>query len=188
MNNYQDDKKGSNMYGNTAHNIYAQNNVGIESPEKLIAMLYEGILRFNAPAKKAIRDGDIEKRVYWTNRSISSEPKKTIAHAMGAWSVNLFKEVGGYPLIQSGQDQAIEQIFKKTKFRKIEKTPIDKIYYIYRFPGTGSYHLSSCGYGRGFEETEKYVNKKEIKGRHIIKPNWSQNFIQMIEKIIKERE
>ena len=71
MNNYQNDKKGSNMYGNTAHSIYAQNNVGIESPEKLIAMLYEGILRFNAQAKKAIKDKDIEKRVYWTNRSIS---------------------------------------------------------------------------------------------------------------------
>jgi len=71
MNNYQDGKKGSNMYGNTAHSIYAQNNVGIESPEKLVAMLYEGILRFNAQAKKAIRDKDIEKRVYWTNRSIA---------------------------------------------------------------------------------------------------------------------
>jgi flagellar protein FliS len=65
------DKKGSNMYGNTAHSIYAQNNVGIESPEKLISMLYEGILRFNAQAKKAIKDGDVEKRVYWINRSIA---------------------------------------------------------------------------------------------------------------------
>ena len=71
MNNYEDTKKGSKMYGNTAHNIYAQNNVGIESSEKLIAMLYEGILRFNAQAKKAMRDGDIEKRVYWINRSIA---------------------------------------------------------------------------------------------------------------------
>ena len=59
------------MYGNTAHSIYAQNNAGIESPEKLIAMLYEGILRFNAQAKKAIKDKDIEKRVYWTNRSVA---------------------------------------------------------------------------------------------------------------------
>jgi len=57
------------MYGNTAHSIYAQNNVGIESPEKLIEMLYEGVLRFNAQAKKAIKDKDIEKRVYWINRS-----------------------------------------------------------------------------------------------------------------------
>ena len=57
------------MYGNTAHNIYAQNNVGIESPAKLIEMLYEGVLRFNAQAKRAIKDKSIEKRVYWTNRS-----------------------------------------------------------------------------------------------------------------------
>jgi len=57
------------MYSNNAHNIYAQNNVGIESPAKLIEMLYEGILRFNAQAKKAIKDGDVEKRVYWMNRS-----------------------------------------------------------------------------------------------------------------------
>jgi len=64
-----DGKKGSNMYGNLAHNIYAQNNIGVESPTKLIQMLYEGVLRFNAQAKKAIKDGDVEKRVYWINRS-----------------------------------------------------------------------------------------------------------------------
>jgi len=65
----KDTQKGSNMYGNTAHNIYAQNNVGIESPAKLIEMLYEGVLRFNAQAKKSIKDVNIEKRVYWINRS-----------------------------------------------------------------------------------------------------------------------
>lgn len=59
------------MYGNTAHNVYAQNNIGIESPTKLIEMLYEGVLRFNMQAKKSIRDGDVEKRVYWINRSIA---------------------------------------------------------------------------------------------------------------------
>ena len=64
-------KKGSKMYGNTAHNVYAQNEINVESPTKLIEMMYEGVLRFNAQAKKAILDGDIEKRVYWTNRSIA---------------------------------------------------------------------------------------------------------------------
>jgi len=62
-------QKGSNMYGNTAHDIYTQNNIGVESPAKLIEMLYEGILRFNAQAKKAIKDKNVEKRVYWMNRS-----------------------------------------------------------------------------------------------------------------------
>ena len=59
------------MYGNSAYNAYNQNNVGIESPEKLIEMLYEGVLRFNAQAKKAIKESDIEKKVYWINRSIA---------------------------------------------------------------------------------------------------------------------
>ena len=64
-------EKGSIMYGNTAHNTYAQNNIGIESSAKLISMLYEGVLRFNAQAKKAIRDENIEKKIYWINRSIN---------------------------------------------------------------------------------------------------------------------
>ena len=57
------------MYQTNAYNTYAQNNVGVESPQKLIEMLYEGILRFNTQAKRAIRDNDIEKRTYWINRS-----------------------------------------------------------------------------------------------------------------------
>lgn len=67
----QEEKKGFNMYAGTAYDTYVQNNVGVESPEKLIAMLYEGVLRFNAQAKKAIKDGNIEKKFYWANRSIS---------------------------------------------------------------------------------------------------------------------
>ncbi|MBA3026547.1 MAG: flagellar export chaperone FliS [Sulfurimonas sp.] len=59
------------MYGNTAHNIYAQNNIGIESPQKLIEMMYEGVLRFNAQAKKAIKDENIEKKTYWINRAVA---------------------------------------------------------------------------------------------------------------------
>ncbi|WP_457749344.1 flagellar export chaperone FliS [Sulfurimonas sp.] len=59
------------MYSNVAYNIYTQNNVNIESPQKLIAMLYEGVLRFNAQAKKAIKDNNHGKKVYWLNRSIS---------------------------------------------------------------------------------------------------------------------
>ena len=33
-------------------------------------MLFEGVLRFTAQAKKAIQDGDIDKKVYWINRTI----------------------------------------------------------------------------------------------------------------------
>jgi flagellar secretion chaperone FliS len=54
-----------------AYDTYTQNNVGIESSNKLVEMLYEGILRFNMRAKRAIMDDEIEKRSYWINRSIA---------------------------------------------------------------------------------------------------------------------
>ena len=54
-----------------AYSTYTQNNVQIESPEKLVEMLYEGVLRFCSQAKKAIENSDIEKRVYWINRAVA---------------------------------------------------------------------------------------------------------------------
>lgn len=58
------------MYNNNlAYNTYIQNDIGVESPAKLVQMMYEGILRFNMQAKRSIREGEIEKRTYWINRS-----------------------------------------------------------------------------------------------------------------------
>lgn len=58
------------MYNNNlAYNTYTQNNVGVESPEKLVQMMYEGVLRFNMQAKRSMNEGDIERRTYWINRS-----------------------------------------------------------------------------------------------------------------------
>lgn len=57
------------MYNNLAYNTYTQNNVGVESPEKLVQMMYEGILRFNMQAKRSISEENIERRTYWINRS-----------------------------------------------------------------------------------------------------------------------
>jgi len=57
------------MYGNAgAYNAYNQNNIQVESPYKLIEMMYEGILRFSMQAKKSIRENNVEKKIYWINR------------------------------------------------------------------------------------------------------------------------
>jgi len=54
----------------SALNTYTQNSINIESPIKLVEMLFEGILKFTAQAKKSMLDDDIEKQVYWINRTI----------------------------------------------------------------------------------------------------------------------
>lgn len=57
------------MRGNNAYNIYQQNSVSVESPVKLVEMLYEGILRFSAQAKHYMETEDIEKKIYYINRT-----------------------------------------------------------------------------------------------------------------------
>lgn len=55
---------------NLAYKAYTQSSVGgIESPTKLIQMLYDGILRFIFRTKKAIEAGDFEQKVYYINRT-----------------------------------------------------------------------------------------------------------------------
>ena len=81
------------MYANTsnAHAAYAQNNIDVESPQKLVQMLYEGVLRFNLQAKRAIKADDVEKRTYWINRScaIFSELIATLDMSQGDVSLYL---------------------------------------------------------------------------------------------------
>lgn len=141
-------------------------------------------ISYSLEAMKNLHYYKPDKLWYWENGNISHEPKRTIAHAMGAWSLELFRNVGGYPLMQSGQDQAIEELFKKTGLRELDRTPLDKVFYIYRFPGTGSYHLSSYGYNKGYDQVQKYVSEKGLKGRYEITPTWSQNYSEMIENIL----
>lgn len=57
------------MRSNLAYATYSQNNVSIESSEKLIKMLYEGILRFASQAKRSLEEQDVEKKTYWINRT-----------------------------------------------------------------------------------------------------------------------
>lgn len=52
-----------------AHNTYQQNSISVESPSKLIEMLYEGILRFLGQVKRHMENDDIEKKIYYINRT-----------------------------------------------------------------------------------------------------------------------
>lgn len=58
------------MTRGSAYNAYTQNSINVESPIKLVEMLFEGILKFTGQAKKSMHEDDIEKQVYWINRTI----------------------------------------------------------------------------------------------------------------------
>jgi len=58
------------MNYNNIINNYAQANLNIDNPAKLILMLYEGGLRFLFFAKKSIQQNDIENKVKYINKAI----------------------------------------------------------------------------------------------------------------------
>jgi glycosyltransferase involved in cell wall biosynthesis len=124
---------------------------------------------------------------YWRNGTLNPTPKTAVAHAMGCWSREFFDEVHGYPHMQSGHDMALEERFKGP-YRAVEDTPDELIYYIYRFPGTGSYHLSSFGYGNGFAEVAANVRKKGVGGGYKITPQWRQDYLQLVSEVLTKAE
>lgn len=58
------------MVRGSGYSAYTQNSINVESPIKLVEMLFEGVLKFTSQAKKSMMDDDIEKQVYWINRTI----------------------------------------------------------------------------------------------------------------------
>ncbi len=51
------------------YSAYQQNNTMVESSEKLVTMLYEGILKFTGLAKRAMLNKDYEKNSYYISRT-----------------------------------------------------------------------------------------------------------------------
>jgi flagellar secretion chaperone FliS len=108
---------------NNAINAYAQNAARIESQEKLVLMLYEGILKFSAQAKKCIEVNDIEKKVYWVNRTIDifAELINSLDHVKGGDVANYLNGLYChqiYLLTQSNLDDTTENLDTVIKVTK----------------------------------------------------------------------
>ena len=52
-----------------AYSAYNASNISVESPQKLVLMLYEGVLRFIARAKKAMSENNIQDKVMYINKT-----------------------------------------------------------------------------------------------------------------------
>jgi len=98
---------------NSAVSAYKRNNLQIESKIKLVEALYEGILTFNSNAIKSIEDGDIEKRVYWLNRTTA-----VITELMNALDLEAEGTIAEY--LNSLYTQQLRYIFQANRDNSIE--------------------------------------------------------------------
>lgn len=110
------------MRSNLAYSAYSQNHMSIESPEKLIKMLYEGVLKFTAQAKRAMQIQDKEKSVYWINRSSAifaelinslNYDGGTVAHYLSGLYIQQIKLLGECNI--TGDTQKLDEVIHVTK-------------------------------------------------------------------------
>ncbi|MBS0208881.1 MAG: glycosyltransferase family 2 protein, partial [Planctomycetes bacterium] len=82
------------------------------------------------------------------NNGAVSGPKSNLFHSGSCFTRDLFNRAHGYAHMGSGQDLDLEQAFERLIGRGKNYNSIkpEEIFYLYRWGGTGSFHLS--GFGR----------------------------------------
>jgi glycosyltransferase involved in cell wall biosynthesis len=123
-------------------------------------------------------------RTAWVMNS-GIKVSKNRFHSMSCFTRELFDSVGGYPHVNSGQDAEIENLFMAKQKMPIDSIDEKDLYYLYRWSGTNSWHLSACGVDsitgkNGMDMFAESNGKKSRAGLIEIKPSWKQDYISLV--------
>ena len=122
------------------------------------------------------------------NHHVLSGPVRNLFHAASCWSRDLFEAVRGYPADGSGCDQIFEKRLATGFPGSVQPWEVapEEIYYVYRWGGTDSYHLSVQGgdrvgrngkYAEVAAFVEQRANQGEIPRGHIaLQPCWRADY------------
>ncbi|MCB0179657.1 MAG: glycosyltransferase [Anaerolineae bacterium] len=132
---------------------------------------------------------------FWTNGHLDG-PVENRFHTSSCWSRNRFDAVRGYGAAGSGEDMVFEQRLERQfpGSTRVDDIQPEAIYYIYRWSGTGSYHLSQFGdycpgSNIGHHQVEAFVRQQarrgEIRqGRITLQPHWRTDYQQLVSNYI----
>ena len=119
---------------------------------------------------------------------VLSGPHSNVFHVGSCWSRPLFDRVGGYKAMGNGYDQEIESRFAEACPGSTATYDIrpEEIFYLYRWGGTGSYHLSEFGddppgQNRGQQSVQAYVTNQmkfgQVRvGEIALSPHWKSDY------------
>jgi cellulose synthase/poly-beta-1,6-N-acetylglucosamine synthase-like glycosyltransferase len=128
---------------------------------------------------------------FWNDGQLSG-PIKSLFHAGSCWSRSRFDALRGYPAEGTGYDLLFEQQLESrfTGSTAAHRVELEEIYYLYRWSGTGSFHMSGfgalkIGQNVGQAETAAYVQQRadsgEIPlGRVVLQPHWKHDYPQLV--------
>lgn len=97
---------------------------------------------------------------------------------------SLWKEVGGYPPINNGEDIKFENnIRTQGKFSLVD-LPIEEVSYFYRWRRTNSYHISSFKDEDSYEGPKEHVLRTVDDKTYTITPHWRKDYISIARDLI----
>ncbi len=118
-------------------------------------------------------------------------PKAGLFHGCGMWHRSLFDEVGGYAHMGSGEDKDLAAKFERAigGVRNYDEIKPSEIFYLCRWSGTQSYHLSGFGRdGNGkpgndrvMEYALRHLEQGKIQSGEIsLEPHWRIDYSQLV--------
>jgi len=150
--------------------------------------MYDASKRFFKPSKAfTLSNGQL------------SGPTSNLFHSGSCFARSLYDEAHGYPHIGSGQDMELELAFERIlgPGKNFNRISPEEIYYVYRWGGTGSFHLSAFGRDRaaaktGNEKVAEYVEKQvaegEIPSGQIdVRPHWRMDYLGLVRDYLAKK-
>ncbi|MCB0176078.1 MAG: glycosyltransferase family 2 protein [Anaerolineae bacterium] len=124
---------------------------------------------------------------FWNDGQISG-PERNVFHGGSCWRRDLFSKVHGYPHLDHRYDLEFEQLCQAEAPGSMRIDPLRPadIYYIYRWSGTGSYHLSALGSeGQAPPQVAAYVEQQAAQGQMPLgqirlKPHWKNDYSALV--------
>lgn len=124
-------------------------------------------------------------------------PVRNLFHGSSCFSRSLFNDAHGYPHMGSGQDLALEGQFRRLLGPSYQCPPVpnESLYFIYRWNGTGSFHLSAfgkdvpgkeAGQDRVAEFVKGQIQRGDIpQGEIALRPGWNQDYATLARTYIE---
>jgi hypothetical protein len=123
-------------------------------------------------------------KAFILNDGVVSGPKRALFHSGGLWHRSLFDQVGGYAPMDAGEDREIEGRFAAVigTAKDYDEIQPSEIYYLYRWSGTESYHLSD--FGPGEDQIAGYARSALAEGaiesgQIVLNPHWAMDYSQL---------
>ena len=138
------------------------------------------------------RQGHFNPRVawFWNKREIIELAQGGL-YGAGCWTRELHDAAQGYAAQGSGEDQELDRRFREIRPRSEPRFAIDPadVYYLYRWAGTGSYHLSGYGMDRPGESESQAKATRHVaqylaagrlpRGEIELRPRWKAEYTDL---------